>query len=79
MAKDANNNKEQDYCIYSILYNPDNASIDYTVDSGKFENCEWQCEQILEFFKQQSGCLNVDQPIMVCESSVNWQRDDDTP
>lgn len=48
--------------------------ITYVVSSGKVTNCEWQCEQIRNWFKQQEGCLRIEQDIMTCESSVNWEK-----
>lgn len=51
--------------------------ITYTVDSSRYQNCVWQCEQILEFFKLQPGIVEVQQDVLTSENSVSWAAADD--
>lgn len=76
--KDEKNNlKNEHYSIHSVELNLNTSVISYTVDSGRYQNCEWQCENIRDFFKAQIGCLNVTQDILVYENSVNWNNNDE--
>jgi len=68
-----------DYGISAI--DAHDCEITYQVESGRYQNCIWQCQNILDFWKTQPGLEWVEQNIMTCEESVNWYKgdDDDNP
>lgn len=76
-AGEKNALKDVDYCIENINLEDTNNGISYVVSSAKYANCEWQCEEVRDFFKGQKGCESVEQDILVREGSVNWSKDDD--
>ena len=76
-AEAANSKTNEDYSINEIELEDSDACISYTVDSMRYQNCIWQCEQIRDFFKKQEGCLEVGQDVMTIEDSVNWIKGDD--
>jgi hypothetical protein len=69
--------KDEHYGIYDLEFENSNAGVKYTVDSTRFENCQWQCENIREFFKVQVGVKSITQDILILEDSVNWTPEDE--
>lgn len=75
-AEEKNDLKDVDFDISSVNVEDSNAAVTYTVSSGRYQNCEWQCEEIRDFFIKQKGCVSVEQDILTCENSVSWRKDD---
>lgn len=75
-AREKNALKDVNFCIQNINLEDTNNGISYMVSSTKYENCEWQCEEVRDFFKDQEGCERVEQDILVQEDSVNWSKED---
>ena len=76
-AVEQNVREDVHFCIEDIALEDSNAGVSYVVSSGRICNCEWQCEEIRDWFKQQAGCESVEQDIMTCENSVNWSKEDE--
>jgi len=66
-----------DYGIGNI--NRDGTEITYEVASERYQNCIWQCENIRDFWKTQPGLECVEQPVMTCEDSIDWYKEDEVP
>ena len=64
-----------DFCIEGI--NGFRDEIQFTVKTGRYQNCIWQCERIRDFFMKQQGCVAIEQDVITCEDSVNWYGDDE--
>lgn len=63
-----------DYGISAV--SQEKEEITFEVESPRYQNCIWQCENIRDFFQQQPGCQQIEQDVMTCEESVNWYRED---
>lgn len=77
-AIEANDGKKDgDFGITIDEIIPEESAFRYTVDSGRYQNCIWQCEQIRDFLKTQKGVQSIEQDVMTCEDSISWSKDED--
>ncbi len=76
-ADEKNELKHESYGIHSVALVDSDAGVSYSVESMRVDNCEWQCENIRDFFKTQEGCTSVEQDILICETSVHWVKGED--
>lgn len=76
-AKEQNERDDVDFYIEDINVDDDSTGVGYVVSSAKISNCEWQCEEIRDWFKKQPGCQRITQDIITCAGSVNWEKDFD--
>lgn len=75
-TNEQNLREDAHFCIENVNVEDSNAGVSYVVSSAKIANCEWQCEEIRDWFKKQEGCQSVSQDVMTCENSVNWDVND---
>jgi len=73
-AAKQNERDDADFCIENL--NTVGEGVMYVVSSAKIANCEWQCEEIRDWFKKQPGCQRITQDIITCEGSVGWDVND---
>ena len=64
-----------DYGISAV--DREGTEITYQVESGRYQNCIWQCQNIRRFWLTQPGLEQLEQSIMTVEDSVDWYKGDE--
>ena len=63
-----------DYGISSV--DCDGNEITFMVESPRYQNCVWQCQNVRDFFSEQPGCESIEMDVMTCEDSICWSKED---
>jgi hypothetical protein len=67
-----------DYSIYNLELNDGKLFIVFTADSGRYQNLEWQMQNLLNFCKRLKGIETFEAPIMVLsDDGIFWCADDE--
>jgi hypothetical protein len=67
-----------DYNIRNLELNDGKRFIVFTADSGRYQNLEWQMENLLNFCKRLKGIETFEAPIMVLsDDGIFWCADDE--
>jgi len=70
--------QDGDYNIYDLELDVHNQFITFNADSNRYQNLEWQMENLLNTCKHLSGIEYFDAPVMmISDNSIYWTPEDE--
>lgn len=75
-AKEKNELTDCDFDIGDIQVGEESNIIEFKVQSSKYGNCEYQCEEVLKFFKEQEGIVEIEMPLFEYCDTIYWDNND---
>jgi hypothetical protein len=70
--------QDGDYNIHNVEHRYGTRFICFTADSGRYQNLEWQMENLLKVCKPLEGIEYFDAPIMILsDNCIYWTPEDD--
>lgn len=68
---------EGDFSITTTFIGQKANGFNFSVESSKLANCQWQLERILNWFKGQKGLLKFEAPVLACVEGTFWEKEVD--